>query len=146
MELKYTLTLPGAKAPSYATAGAAAADLFAVLDSPLTIPPLGRALVPTGVAIQLPGPEYVALVCARSGLAVKRGLTLSNGVGVIDSDYRGAIQVGVVNLSDAPCTLEPGERIAQLMVLPVERCAFTFAAALDATDRGEGGFGSTGRL
>lgn len=146
MELKYTLTLPGAKAPAYATAGAAAADLFAVLDSPLTIPPLGRALVPTGVAIQLPGPEYVALVCARSGLAVKRGLTLSNGVGVIDSDYRGAIQVGLVNLSDAPCTLEPGERVAQLMVLPVARCAFTFAERLDATERGEGGFGSTGRL
>ncbi len=146
MELKYTLTLPGAKAPSYATAGAAAADLFAVLDSPLTIPPLGRALVPTGVAIQLPGPEYMALVCARSGLAVKRGLTLSNGVGVIDSDYRGAIQVGVVNLSSEPCTLEPGERVAQLMVLPVERCAFAFAETLDPTERGEGGFGSTGRL
>ena len=146
MEVRYTLTLPGAKAPAYATAGAAAADLFAVLDTPLTLPPGGRALVPTGVAIQLPGPEYVALVCARSGLAVKRGVTLSNGVGVIDSDYRGAIQVGLVNLSGEPCTLENGERIAQLMVLPVARCAFTFAQALDETDRGAGGFGSTGRL
>ena len=146
MNVKYTLTLPGAKAPEYATAGAAAADLFAVLDAPLTVPPMGRALVPTGVAIQLPGPEYVALVCARSGLAVKRGLSLSNGVGVIDSDYRGAIQVGLVNLSDEPCTLEPGERVAQLMVMPVARCAFTFAEKLDETQRGEGGFGSTGRL
>ena len=82
----------------------------------------------------------------RSGLAVKRGLTLSNGVGVIDSDYRGAIQVGLVNLSDAPCTIQPGERVAQLMVMPVARCAFTFAEQLDSTERGEGGFGSTGRL
>ena len=97
MQVKFKLTRPGAKAPAYATPGSAAADLCAVLDEPLDLAPMGRAMVPTGVAIQLPGPEYVALVCARSGLAIKRGLTLSNGVGVVDSDYRGEMQVGLVN-------------------------------------------------
>lgn len=106
---------------------------------------MGRVLVPTGVAIQLPGPEYVALVCARSGLAVKRGLTLSNGVGVIDSDYRGAIQVGLVNLSTSPAPWTRAERVAQLMVMPVGRCAFTFAEKLDET-HGRGGLRLTGRL
>ena len=139
------LTRPGAKAPFYATPGAAAADLCAVLDAPLTLPPMGRAMVPTGLAIQLPGPEYVALVCARSGLAVKHGLALSNGVGVIDSDYRGEIQVGLVNLGSETYTLQPGERLAQLMILPVAQAAFVQADTLDETDRGAGGFGSTGR-
>ena len=143
--VRFRLTSPGAKAPFYATPGAAAADLCAVLDAPLTLPPMGRAMVPTGLAIQLPGPEYVALVCARSGLAVKHGLALSNGVGVIDSDYRGEIQVGLVNLGSETYTLQPGERLAQLMILPVAQAAFVQADTLDETDRGAGGFGSTGR-
>ena len=143
--VRFRLTHPGAKAPFYATPGAAAADLCAVLDAPLTLPPMGRAMVPTGLAIQLPGPEYVALVCARSGLAVKHGLALSNGVGVIDSDYRGEIQVGLVNLGSETYTLQPGERLAQLMILPVAQAAFVQADTLDETDRGAGGFGSTGR-
>ena len=143
--VRFRLTCPGAKAPFYATPGAAAADLCAVLDAPLTLPPMGRAMVPTGLAIQLPGPEYVALVCARSGLAVKHGLALSNGVGVIDSDYRGEIQVGLVNLGSETYTLQPGERLAQLMILPVAQAAFVQADTLDETDRGAGGFGSTGR-
>ena len=143
--VRFRLTRPGAKAPFYATPGAAAADLCAVLDAPLTLPPMGRAMVPTGLAIQLPGPEYVALVCARSGLAVKHGLALSNGVGVIDSDYRGEIQVGLVNLGSETYTLQPGERLAQLMILPVVQAAFVQADTLDETDRGAGGFGSTGR-
>ena len=142
--VRFRLTRPGAKAPFYATP-AAAADLCAVLDAPLTLPPMGRAMVPTGLAIQLPGPEYVALVCARSGLAVKHGLALSNGVGVIDSDYRGEIQVGLVNLGSETYTLQPGERLAQLMILPVAQAAFVQADTLDETDRGAGGFGSTGR-
>lgn len=146
MQVEFKLTRPGAKAPAYATPGSAAADLCAVLQEPLTLPPMGRALVPTGVAIQLPGPQYVALVCARSGLAIKRGLTLSNGVGVIDSDYRGEVQVGLVNLGGEVCTIQPGERIAQLMILPVAQAAFREAEALGETQRGEGGFGSTGRL
>lgn len=143
--VRFRLTRPGAKTPFYATPGAAAADLYAVLDAPLTLPPMGRAMVPTGLAIQLPGPEYVALVCARSGLAVKHGLALSNGVGVIDSDYRGEIQVGLVNLGSETYTLQPGERLAQLMILPVAQAAFVQADTLDETDRGAGGFGSTGR-
>lgn len=143
--VRFRLTRPGAKVPFYATPGAAAADLCAVLDAPLTLPPMGRAMVPTGLAIQLPGPEYVALVCARSGLAVKHGLALSNGVGVIDSDYRGEIQVGLVNLGSETYTLQPGERLAQLMILPVAQAAFVQADTLDETDRGAGGFGSTGR-
>ena len=143
--VRFRLTRLGAKAPFYATPGAAAADLCAVLDAPLTLPPMGRAMVPTGLAIQLPGPEYVALVCARSGLAVKHGLALSNGVGVIDSDYRGEIQVGLVNLGSETYTLQPGERLAQLMILPVAQAAFVQADTLDETDRGAGGFGSTGR-
>ena len=128
--VRFRLTRPGAKAPFYATPGAAAADLCAVLDAPLTLPPMGRAMVPTGLAIQLPGPEYVAL---------------SNGVGVIDSDYRGEIQVGLVNLGSETYTLQPGERLAQLMILPVAQAAFVQAATLDETARGAGGFGSTGR-
>ena len=146
MQVKYKLLDPRAKAPAYATPGAAAADLCAVLDAPLTLEPGQRAMVPTGLAIELPGPDCVALVYARSGLAIKQGVTLSNCVGVIDSDYRGEIKVGLVNLGAAPVTLAPGERVAQLCIAPVWQAAFTQAEELSATDRGAGGFGSTGRL
>ena len=103
-------------------------------------------MVPTGLAIELPGPDCVALVYARSGLAIKQGVTLSNCVGVIDSDYRGEIKVGLVNLGAAPVTLAPGERVAQLCIAPVWQAAFAPAEELSDTDRGTGGFGSTGRL
>lgn len=146
MQVKYKLLDPRAKAPAYATPGAAAADLCAVLDAPLTLEPGQRAMVPTGLAIELPGPDCVALVYARSGLAIKQGVTLSNCVGVIDSDYRGEIKVGLVNLGAAPVTLAPGERVAQLCIAPVWQAAFTPAEELSDTDRGTGGFGSTGRL
>lgn len=146
MQVKYKLLDPRAKAPAYATPGAAAADLCAVLDAPLTLEPGQRAMVPTGLAIELPGPDCVALVYARSGLAIKQGVTLSNCVGVIDSDYRGEIKVGLVNLGAAPVTLAPGERVAQLCIAPVWQAAFTPAEELSDTDRGAGGFGSTGRL
>ena len=146
MQVKYKLLDPRAKAPAYATPGAAAADLCAVLDAPLTLEPGQRAMVPTGLAIELPGPDCVALVYARSGLAIKQGVTLSNCVGVIDSDYRGEIKVGLVNLGAAPVTLAPGERVAQLCIAPVWQAAFAPAQELSATDRGAGGFGSTGRL
>ena len=146
MQVKYKLLDPRAKAPAYATPGAAAADLCAVLDAPLTLEPGQRAMVPTGLAIELPGPDCVALVYARSGLAIKQGVTLSNCVGVIDSDYRGEIKVGLVNLGAAPVTLAPGERVAQLCIAPVWQAVFTPAEELSATDRGTGGFGSTGRL
>lgn len=144
--VKYKLLDPRAKAPAYATAGAAAADLCALLDDPLTLAPMQRALVPTGLAIELPGPECVALVYARSGLSIKHGLTMANGVGVIDSDYRGELRVPMVNLGTEPYTIAPGERIAQLCIAPVWQAAFVQADALNDTDRGAGGFGSTGRL
>ena len=145
MQVKYKLLDPRAKAPAYATPGAAAADLCAVLDAPLTLEPGQRAMVPTGLAIELPGPDCVALVYARSGLAIKQGVTLSNCVGVIDSDYRGEIGVGLVNLSQEAYTVQPGDRIAQLMVVPVERPTVSLVEDLDDTSRGSGGFGSTGR-
>ena len=132
-------------APRFATAGAAAMDLCACLDEPVTLTPGQRTLIPTGIAIALPGPEYVALVFARSGLGVKKGVCLSNGVGVIDSDYRGEIGVGLVNLSDEAYTVRPGDRVAQLMVTPVVQPTPVFTDELDATERDRGGFGSTGR-
>ena len=131
--------------PFYASAGAAAMDLHACLDEPVTIGPGELARIPTGIAIALPSPEYVALVFARSGLGVKHGIALSNGVGVIDSDYRGEIRVGLTNLSDTPYTVMPGDRVAQLAVVPVVQAALERAEELDGTQRGAGGFGSTGR-
>lgn len=131
--------------PKFVTAGSAGADLCANLDQPLTVGPMGRVTVPTGLAIALPDAQYGAFVFARSGLSIKRGLTLSNGVGVIDSDYRGEIRVGLVNLSQESYTIEPGERIAQLVILPVVQFAAVEADSLNETERGTGGLGSTGR-
>ncbi len=132
-------------APSFATAGSAALDLRACIDAPVVIPAGGRALVPTGIAIALPSAEYVALLFARSGLAIKKGVALANGVGVIDSDYRGEIGVGLLNSGSEDYTVLPGDRIAQLMVVPVVQPELLFADELPETDRGAGGFGSTGR-
>lgn len=144
--VKYKLLDPRAKAPAYATAGAAAADLCALLDEPLTLAPGQRAMIPTGLAIELPDAQFVALLYARSGLAIKHGLTLPNCVGVIDSDYRGEVRVGLINLGTEPYTVQPGERIAQLCIAPVWQAAFVQANDLSDTDRGAGGFGSTGKL
>ena len=131
--------------PCFATAGAACMDLCACIDGPVTLAPGARQTVPTGIAIALPSADYVALVFARSGLGIKQGVCLANGVGVIDSDYRGEIGVGLVNLGDIPYTVRPGDRIAQLMVTPVVRPTVVPVSELDETDRGAGGFGSTGR-
>ena len=131
--------------PSRATAGSAGMDLAACMDEAVTIAPRQLVRIPTGIAIALPGPEYVALVYARSGLGIKHGITLSNGVGVIDSDYRGEIMVGLTNLSDVPYTVQPGDRIAQLVVTPVVLPEVELAVELDDTSRGTGGFGSTGQ-
>ena len=120
-------------------------DLCACVDEAVTLAPGQRRGIPTGIAIALPSPDYVALVFARSGLGIKKGVCLSNGVGVIDSDYRGEIAVGLVNLSGEDYTVQPGDRIAQLMVTPVVRPVLVQAEELDETDRGAGGFGSTGR-
>ena len=131
--------------PSRGTAGSAGLDLRACLDEPVIISPRQLVRIPTGIAVALPGPEYVALVFARSGLGIKHGVSLSNGVGVIDSDYRGEIQVGLTNLSNIPYTVQPGDRIAQLVVTPVVAPELEIVDELEDTDRGTGGFGSTGR-
>ena len=125
--------------PHFATGGAACMDLCACMDESITLNAGERHLVPTGIAIALPSAEYVALVFARSGLGIKKGVCL------IDSDYRGEIGVGLVNLGDAPYTVQPGDRIAQLMVVPVVQPTLTVVDTLDETERGAGGFGSTGR-
>ena len=145
MELNIKLLSPNAVAPKYATPGSAAMDLSACLDQPVVLQPGQRTLLPTGIAIALPGPEYVALVFVRSSLGAKYGIALSNGVGVIDSDYRGEIKVGLTNLSDVPYTIQPGDRVAQLAILPVTQPTVVQVAELDETDRGAGGFGSTGK-
>ncbi len=132
------------KTPLYASTGAAGADLFACLENDLVVKPGERIGIPTGIAIELPGPEIVALVFARSGLASKRGLALSNGVGVVDSDYRGEIKVLVVNLGKEEVIIQNGERIAQMMFINVGQASFIEVQELDTTLRGEGGFGSTG--
>ena len=131
--------------PSRATEGSAGMDLCACIEEDRIIAPRQLVKIPTGIAIALPGPEYVALVYARSGLGIRHGVSLSNGVGVIDSDYRGEIMVGLTNLSDAPYTIHPGDRIAQLVVAPVVLPELERVEELDETGRGTGGFGSTGQ-
>ena len=149
MELKIKALSPKIGAdiplPRFATAGAACMDLYACIDQPVTLAAGERRLIPTGIAIALPSADYVALVLARSGLGIKQGVCLSNGVGVIDSDYRGEIGVGLVNLGGEAYTIQPADRIAQLMVLPILRPTLTVVEELDETERGSGGFGSTGR-
>ena len=132
-------------APFYASAGAAAMDLHACIDAPVVIPAGGRAVIPTGLAIALPSADYVALVFARSGLGIKHGVAPANCVGVIDSDYRGEVMVGLQNSGDADYTIQPADRIAQLMITPVIQATVTMVDELDDTARGTGGFGSTGK-
>ena len=132
-------------APFYASAGAAAMDLHACMDQAVTIPAGKRVVIPTGIAIALPDPGYVALVFARSGLGIKHGIAPANCVGVIDSDYRGEIMVGLQNSGDADYTVQPADRIAQLMITPVIQATVEMVAELDDTQRGAGGFGSTGK-
>ena len=134
----------GISLPRYASAGAAGMDLVAALDQPLTLQPGARAAVPTGIALALPE-GYEAQVRPRSGLALKHGLTVLNSPGTIDADYRGEIQVILANLGAAPVTLARGERVAQLVLAPVSRIAWTPVEELPASGRGGRGFGSTGR-
>ncbi len=134
---------PSAVVPEYATSGAAALDLRYCGEDELTVPAGEVRSVPTGLAIEAPE-GTVAVVCARSGLAFKRGIGLCNGIGVIDSDYRGEICVGLINHGSEPFSVAPGDRIAQLMFMPVYSARLIEAAELDETERGEGGFGSTG--
>ena len=136
----------GMTMPAYATDGSAAVDVRAAIDedTPVTIAPGARAMIPTGMAISLESANVVAVLAARSGLAVKSGINLANGIGVIDSDYRGEICVGLYNSSDVPFTVRRGDRIAQLMFMPVYTANLIAVDALDETARGAGGFGSTG--
>jgi deoxyuridine 5'-triphosphate nucleotidohydrolase len=129
--------------PAYATAGAAGMDLLAAVDAPLTIAPGERTLIPTGLAIALP-PGYELQVRPRSGLALRNGIVLPNSPGTIDEDYRGEIQVIVLNAGNAPFTIERGMRIAQAVLAPVVRARWHEVERLDPTPRNEGGFGSTG--
>ncbi|MGO9834979.1 MAG: dUTP diphosphatase [Polyangiaceae bacterium] len=130
--------------PRYQSVGASGMDLHAALSAPLTIAPRGRAKVPTGLAFAIPA-RFEGQVRPRSGLAARTGLTVLNSPGTIDSDFRGEVQVLLVNLADAPATIAPLERIAQLVIAPVAHAEFDLAGELDETDRGEGGYGSTGR-
>jgi dUTP pyrophosphatase len=133
----------GLPLPEYATPGAAGLDLAAAVNEPVVIPPGGRAMVPTGLTIALPD-GFEAQVRPRSGLAARAGVTVLNAPGTVDSDYRGEIQVILVNLGDAPFAVSRGERIAQLVVAPVTQLAWRATDRLPDTARGAGGFGSTG--
>lgn len=130
--------------PSYATAASAGVDLCADLKEPMMINPGENVKIPTGLAIELPSKSVVALVFARSGLASRYGIGLTNGVGVIDSDYRGEIQVLVQNLGHQRVIINPGDRVAQMVFMPVFQALFEEVSELQETPRGAGGFGSTG--
>ena len=145
LNVKIKLTR-GMSAPEYATDGSAAVDLRAALDEGevVTIAPGERALIPTGLAISPESSDVVGIIAGRSGLGVKKGVTLSNSIGVIDSDYRGEICVGLINRGSEPFDIHRGDRIAQMMFMPVLHASFLETDTLDQTDRGAGGFGHTG--
>ncbi len=134
----------GLALPAYQSEGAAGMDVLAAVEAPITLEPGARAAVPTGLRIAVP-PGHEMQVRARSGLALREGLAVLNAPGTIDSDYRGEVKIILANLSDRPFVVERGMRIAQLVLAPFVRVAWDEEAALDATARGEGGFGSTGR-
>jgi len=143
VQMKVKLLRECAVMPEYKSEGAAALDLCYAGSEPIEIAPHERVLVPTGVAISIPA-DHVAILCARSGTAFKKGITAANGIGVIDSDYRGEIFFAALNTQDKAVTLEAGERIAQLMLVPVSQAEISLVSELDSTERGAGGFGSTG--
>ena len=131
--------------PAYATPGSAGLDLRACLDAPLTLLPNAWQLVPTGIAVFIKDPGYAAMILPRSGLGHKHGIVLGNLVGLIDSDYQGQLMVSAWNRSGVPFTLEPMERLAQLVIVPVVQAQFNVVTDFEATERGEGGYGSTGK-
>ncbi len=131
--------------PAYATAGSAGLDLRACLDAPLTLAPNTTQLIPTGVAIYLSDPNYAALILPRSGLGHKHGLVLGNLVGLIDSDYQGQLMVSAWNRSDVAYTVQPMDRIAQLVIVPVVQAQFNVVESFAATERAGQGYGSTGK-
>jgi len=129
--------------PTYETKGSAGVDLKAYVDAPITLKPMERALVPTGIHIEIPM-GYEAQVRARSGLAIKHGISLVNGIGTIDSDYRGEVKVILINLGDKEFVINNGDRIAQMVFIKHEQADFELVEELGNTERGEGGFGHTG--
>lgn len=129
--------------PAYATAQSAGMDLRANNDEPITLQPLGRCIVPTGLYLEIPA-GYEAQVRPRSGLAAKKGITVLNAPGTVDADYRGEVGVILVNLSDTPFVIEPGERVAQMVFARHEQVEWDAVETLEASERGAGGFGSTG--
>jgi dUTP pyrophosphatase len=131
--------------PAYATAGSAGLDLRACIDAPIVLVPGAAELVPTGIAIHIGDPGHAAMLLPRSGLGHKHGIVLGNLVGLIDSDYQGPLMVSCWNRGSAAFTIEPLERIAQLVIVPVVQAEFRVVDSFDASARGSGGFGSTGR-
>ena len=131
--------------PAYATPGSAGLDLRACLNEPLTLPPNAWQLVPTGIAIYLQDPHFAAMILPRSGLGHKHGIVLGNLVGLIDSDYQGQLMVSAWNRSSTAFTIEPMDRIAQLLIVPVVQAQFNVVTEFPASARGEGGYGSTGQ-
>jgi len=143
MRLKIKYLRGGAKKPAFATAGSAGLDLSACIDEDIVLPPMGRRGIPTGIAVSVPA-GYGGFVFARSGLASKYGITMSNGVGVIDSDYTGELILLMANLSNESFTVRNGDRIAQLIIMPVYQPEIAEVEEFEETKRGAGGFGSTG--
>jgi dUTP pyrophosphatase len=143
MKIKVTKLHDQTTLPQYQTQDAAGMDLHARLDAPVTLGPLERRMIPTGIAISLPV-GYEAQIRARSGLAIKHGITMINGIGTVDADYRGEIGVLLVNLSNELFVIEPDMRIAQMIIAQYQRIVWEVVDELDATDRGDGGYGSTG--
>lgn len=143
MDMKIKKLKPNAVIPTYGSEYAAGADLYACIEQPVSIEPGETVLVPTGLAMEIPA-GYAGLIYARSGLASKKGLAPANKVGVVDSDYRGEVMVALHNHSNTAAAVEPGERIAQLVITPFIKGIFHEAEELEDTVRGAGGFGSTG--
>ena len=131
--------------PAYATTGSAGLDLRACIDAPLSLEPGQTTLIPTGLAIHIADPGYAAMILPRSGLGHKNGIVLGNLVGLIDSDYQGQLMVSTWNRGQAAFTLQPMDRLAQLVVVPVMQVAFNVVEEFETSDRGAGGFGSTGQ-
>ena len=144
MKVKTVIIREGARLPFKATSGSAGADLYACIDEPIVIPQGERAMIPTGIAMEIPL-GYGGFVFPRSSTAIKSGVSLPNCVGVIDSDYRGEISVPLINHGWAYYTVNPGDRIAQMVIMPVEDAEYELTDKLSDTERGTGGFGSTGK-
>ena len=143
MNIKITKLHENAILPEYQTVGAAGADIHACLETPVTLGPMERRMIPTGVAMEIPE-GYEVQIRARSGMSIKHGITMVNGIGTIDCDYRGELGVLLINLSEEPFTIEPGMRIAQMVIAKYERVEWREVDQLGETERGGGGYGSTG--